>query len=147
MGYQHEPSCPVIRVPARTSHGATGATFRAVRWDSASSCAVWLGAEGRRRDLLLHADGLLELYAFEELDVVTGSGVGGARRSTPTSSKRQTTTLSAPRSRPSCPAGRAAALPEMAQFHAAIVLASGFGPGSSKREPSHTPRPEHPKAG
>ncbi len=29
------------------------------------------------RDVLLNADGLLEIHAFEQLDVVTGSGVGG----------------------------------------------------------------------
>jgi cholesterol oxidase len=41
--------------------------LRGIRW-----------ARGRRRrDLLLNADGLLELHAFEHLDVVTGSGVGG----------------------------------------------------------------------
>ncbi len=40
---------------------------RGVRW-----------ARGRRtRDVLLNPDGLLELHAFERLDVVTGSGVGG----------------------------------------------------------------------
>jgi cholesterol oxidase len=40
---------------------------RSVRW-----------ARGRRtRDVLLNADGLVELHAFEQLDVVTGSGVGG----------------------------------------------------------------------
>lgn len=41
--------------------------LRGVRW-----------ARGRRaRDVLLNPDGLLELHAFERLDVVTGSGVGG----------------------------------------------------------------------
>ncbi len=40
---------------------------RSVRW-----------ARGRRaRDLLLNPDGLFELHAFEHLDVITGSGVGG----------------------------------------------------------------------
>src|SRR5262245_32270036 len=40
---------------------------RSVRW-----------ARGRHtRDVVLHADGLFELHAFERLDVVTGSGVGG----------------------------------------------------------------------
>src|SRR4030095_10625032 len=40
---------------------------RSVRW-----------ARGRRaRDVLLHADGLVELHAFERLDVIPGSGVGG----------------------------------------------------------------------
>src|SRR5262245_5235274 len=40
---------------------------RGVRW-----------ARGRRtRDILLNPDGLLELHAFERLDVITGSGVGG----------------------------------------------------------------------
>jgi cholesterol oxidase len=41
--------------------------LRSVRW-----------TRGRRsHDVLLHADGLLEVHAFERLDVVTGSGVGG----------------------------------------------------------------------
>ncbi len=40
---------------------------RSVRW-----------ARGRRRrDVLLNRDGLIELHAFESLDVITGSGVGG----------------------------------------------------------------------
>src|SRR4029450_1152069 len=42
---------------------------RSVRW-----------ARGRRaRDVLLNADGLFELHAFERLDVVTGSGRGERR--------------------------------------------------------------------
>src|SRR5262249_33596467 len=40
---------------------------RSVRW-----------ARGRAaRDILLNADGLVEVHSFEHLDVVTGSGVGG----------------------------------------------------------------------
>jgi len=47
--------------------GGVRKLVRSVRW-----------ARGRRaRDVLLHADGLFELHAFERLDVITGSGVGG----------------------------------------------------------------------
>jgi cholesterol oxidase len=42
-------------------------SVRSVRW-----------ARGRRsREVLVNADGLYEMHAFEHLDVVTGSGVGG----------------------------------------------------------------------